>query len=120
MLQSEFRLRVPARIEQHKQRLDVVSRGDRKKLINALLESLGIFLPHKVVQEDSHRIHPDFFRPAQLLVDLRCIEALSLPHLQLIDGIVRNVIAAHQPWLLLIPGGRFLSAPGRGLRNQNS
>ena len=70
MLQSEFRLRVPARIEQHKQRLDVVSRSDRKKLIHALLESLRIFLPYQIVQEDSHGIHADVFRPAKFLVDL--------------------------------------------------
>ena len=40
----------------------------------------------QVVQEDPHGVHPDAFGPAQFAVDGGGVEALGLPHFQLVDG----------------------------------
>jgi hypothetical protein len=42
--------------------------------------------------------------PAEFLVDLRGIEGVRLPHLELVDGVGGNVVAAHQPALRRVPG----------------
>ena len=54
--------------------------------------------------------------PTQFRVDLRCVEGLRLPHLEFVDCICWNVVAANQPGLLVIPGFRLLLGPMRGLR----
>ena len=120
MLQSQFRVRIPTRIEKHKQRLDVVPRRDFKELIDALLESDGILLPQQVMEENPHRVHPQTLRPTKLFVDLGGVETLRLPHFQLVDRVFRNVVAADQPRLPVIPSLRFLPAPAGYLREQRT
>ena len=118
MLDSELWTWVPARIKQHKERFDVVTRGNFQKLSDSLFEALRIFLPYQVVQKDAHRVHSHVFRPTEFLVDLSGIETLRLPHLQLVDRIGRDVITPHKPWLLVVPGFCFVDAPRRCLRQQ--
>ncbi len=52
MLRSEFRHRIPAGVEQHKHRPDMMPRRDGKKRIDSLLKSFRILLPTKIVQKD--------------------------------------------------------------------
>jgi len=89
----------------------VVPGGDGQELIDALLETWGVLLPQKIVQKDAHGVHTQSFGPAQFLIDLLRIEAVSLPHLQFVNGGVRNVVCAHQPGLLLIPGVGLVFGP---------
>ena len=95
--------------------------GDREKLVDPLLEAFRVLLPQQIVQEDAHGVHAQAFGPAEFLVDLLRIEGVRLPHLQLVDGAGRNVVRAHQPRLLLIPGvGLFFGPALRGLCQQQS
>ena len=94
--------------------------GDLEELVNALLEALRILLPQQIVQEDAHGVHAQRFRPAQFLVDLLRIEGLCLPHLQFVDRAGGNVVGAHQPGLLLIPGVGLLLGPALRLCEQVS
>ena len=84
-------------------RLDAVSGGDRQESIDAFLEAGRILLPKGIMQEHAHGGHAHALRPAQFLVDLGGIEAGLLPHLQLVDGVGRDIVAAHQPFLLAVP-----------------
>ena len=63
----------------------------------------------QVVQEDAHRVHPHVLGPTQFFVDLRGVETLRLPHFEFVDCVFRNIVAADQPSLLVIP--RFSSCP---------
>ena len=73
----------------------MVLRGDGQELVEALEESRRILLPKQIVQEDSHGVHADGFCPSKLLVDLLRIERVGLPHLEFVDGVGWNEIAAH-------------------------
>src|SRR6185436_19371744 len=53
--------------------------------------------------------------PAELHVDLRGVEGVRLPHLELVDGVGGNVVAAHQPALVRIPGVGFFGRPALGV-----
>ena len=111
-------MRIPARVKQNENWADVVARAYREKLVEALLESVGVLLPQQVVEENAHGIHADRLRPAELLVDLLGIEGCGLPHLQLVDRVVGNEVAAHQPRLLLIPRVGLFNRPALALREQ--
>ena len=104
MLRPQLGIGIPAGIEQHEKRLDAVPGRNRQKGIHALLEARRILLPQRVMQEHPHGGHAHALRPAQLLVDRGGIEARRLPHLQLVDGIGGNIVAAHRPFLLAVPG----------------
>ena len=69
MLRAQLRIRVPARIEEHQQRPDVMLRRNRQKGIQPLSESLRILLPKLVLQKHPHRVHADPFGQPQLLID---------------------------------------------------
>ena len=103
VLLAELRVRIPARIEEHEQRLDVVLRGDVEEPVDPLPIAVGVLLPRQIVQEHPHRRHAEAFGPAELLVDRSRIERVRLPHLELVDGGGRDVVAADQPWLLRVP-----------------
>src|SRR5207244_13632809 len=59
----------------------------------------------------AHRVHPDPLRPGQLTIDPRAIERSGLPHLELIDGARRDVIAANEPRLACVPFIRPCRSP---------
>src|SRR5215831_14874328 len=117
-LRTQLGLRIPARIEKNKQGTDVVLRRDREELVETLLKSIGVLLPEQIVQEDAHRVHAQVLGPAQFFVDLLRIEGAGLPHLQFIDGVGGNEIAANQPRLLLVPLSSFLFTPTGTLRQR--
>src|SRR5487761_1155815 len=85
-----------------------------EEYVDALLETPRVLLPQKIVQKNPHGVHPDALGPAKFLIDLPRIETCRLPHLQLVDGIARNIVRAYQPWLLRIPLVRLGLAPWRG------
>ena len=116
MLRAQTRLGIPAGIEQHKQRADVMPQSDGEKGVHAFLKTGCILLPQQVVEKNTHGIHAHRLSPGQLLIDLGRIEGCFLPHLQLVDRRSGRVIAAHQPRLFGVPGICLLLAPARGLR----
>ncbi|HXM94518.1 MAG TPA: hypothetical protein VOA64_09735 [Candidatus Dormibacteraeota bacterium] len=86
-------------------------RRDTQETVNALLKTGGILLPEQVVEKDAHGVHAQRFGPSQFVIDLGGIEGGLLPHLQLIDGGLRNVITSDQPGLLRMPGVGLLLGP---------
>src|SRR5256885_658110 len=95
MLWAEMRRRVPAGIEEHKHGTNVMPRRDRQKLIDPLLEASCILLPEQIMQKNAHRVHSHGLRPGQFSVDRNRIEGRLLPHLQLVNSRLGNVIASH-------------------------
>src|SRR5579883_3533604 len=92
MLWAEPRIGVPAGVEQHENGLDVVLVSDCEESDDTPLEAARVLLPDEVVQKHSHGVHPESLRPAELDVDALGIERRRLPHLELVDGIVRDVV----------------------------
>jgi hypothetical protein len=66
-LASEPGIGIPAGIEQHEERLDVVSRGDVEKAADSFAKACRILLPRQVVQEHRHRLHAESFGPPSSL-----------------------------------------------------
>ena len=77
--------------------------GELQKGVDALLITLGILLPDQVVEEDAHGVHADVLSPAELAIDLRRVEAIALPHFNLIDCVLGDVVAADEPGLGAVP-----------------
>jgi hypothetical protein len=69
------------------------------------------------VQKHPHRVHPKRLGKPQFLIDFLGIECFCLPHLQLVDCVRGNEVAADQPWLRLVPGIRLLGRPTRPSEN---
>ena len=69
VLLAELRIGIPARIEEHEQRFDLVLRGDVEELIDSRLDNPCVLLPRQIMQKHSHRRHAEPFGPAELLVD---------------------------------------------------
>src|SRR5262249_18439773 len=110
---------IPAGVEEHKHGTNMVPRGDRQKLVNPLLETFCILLPEKVVQKDAHGVHAQAFGPSQFSLDLGRIEGCLLPHLQLVDRGLWNVVASDEPGLSRVPIIRLLLWPSHSLcRNE--
>src|SRR5437763_7828432 len=84
---------------------------DIEELLYALLESFRILLPQQVVEKYAHGVHAELLRPTQLQVDAPRIKSVRLPHLELIDGVVWDVVAAQRPGLLRVPGVRLFRRP---------
>ncbi len=98
----------------------MMPRCNRQKLVDALLKSGCILFPEQIMQKDAHGIHPHAFGPSEFPVDLFRIERRRLPHLQLIDRVFGNVVAAHQPGLLRVPIVCPLLRPARSLRTRTA
>src|ERR1700728_927326 len=114
MLRAEFWTGIPAGIEEDKDRADVVFRAEAEEDVDALAEAVRILLPEQVVKKDTHGVHADVFGPAELEVDALRVKGIGLPHFELIDGVVRQVVAADRPRLLGIPGIGLFFAPACG------
>ena len=92
MLRPQFRIWIPARIEQNQNWPDVMAGRNAEKYVDTLFESCWILLVRQVVEENAHRIHPQILSPAKLQIDARRIECRCLPHFQRVDGVGRHVI----------------------------
>ena len=66
--------RVPAGIEQNKNRTDFMPGRDGQKSIDPLPEAGGVLLPQQIVQKHPHGIHAQALRPAQFPVNLLRVE----------------------------------------------
>src|SRR5262249_59410799 len=99
-LRSELGIRIPAGIEQDKNRTDMVLRGDGQELIDTLCEARGVLLPEEVVQKNPHGLHAHTFRPSQFLVDLIGIKSFGLPHLEFINCSGGQVVFLLSPHVL--------------------
>ena len=92
-----------------------------EELIDARAVTCRILLPQQVVQEHAHRRHPEALGQPELLLDGGRVERVCLPHLELVDGGRRDVVAADEPGLFRVPGvGCVLRPAGRltGLRDR--
>ena len=49
---------------------------------------------HEIVQEDAHGVHAETLRPAELDIYPLWVEGGGLPHLELVDGVGGDVVAA--------------------------
>jgi hypothetical protein len=94
--------------------------SDGQELVNPLLESGGVLLPQQVMKKNPHGVHAHGFGPSELGIDFNGIECHLLPHLELVDGRLGNVITSQQPWLLHIPGIRLFFRPTCGLPPERS
>jgi len=63
MLGAGLRQRVPAGIEKHEQRADVMARREGEELVDATAKPSGVLLLQQVVEKDAHRIHAQGFGP---------------------------------------------------------
>ena len=102
-LGTQLRVIMPAVVKKNKDGLDPMLIGCCQKLINALLESLGILMPYQIVEVDSHGIQPKIGSPAKFAIDAFQVKTLLLPHLQLVDGSTGNEVASPGPSLFLVP-----------------
>ena len=75
-----------------------------KEFVKTFGEAFRILFPQLILQEDPHRVHADTLAQCQFLIVERRVERRLLEHLQLVDGIGRDIICPDQPWLLGIPG----------------
>ena len=115
MLRAEVRVGLPAGVEEHEERADVVFRGDGEEGVEALLEAVGVLLPELVLEEDAHGVHADGFSEAELTVVDRGVEGLGLEHLEFVDGVGGDVVRADEPGLLCVPGVGLGFGPALGL-----
>ena len=75
--------------------------SDFEELFNVREKRIPVGAPHLVMKEDPDAVEPQVLGPAQFLVNFRRVKCARLPHLDLVSGICRNIVAAHRP----LPGG---------------
>ena len=114
MLRAEFGVGIPAGIEEDEEGADMMFRRDGEEDADTVTEAVGVLLPDQVVKEDAHGVHAEGFGPAQLEVDAFGVEGFGLPHLELIDGVGGDVVAADEPGLMGVPFIRLRFRPSRG------
>ena len=110
-LGTVFRFGIPAVIEKHKHGLDAMPVRYGKEFIHTGLEGLRFMLPYDTAQIYTRGGKAQIFRPPEFAVDCFGVESRIRPHLYLIDGICRNIIASASPAGPLIPFVRFLGCP---------
>lgn len=110
-LAAGFRQRVPARVEQDEQRLDVLARRDRDELREPAAETRSVGGPQLIVKEHAHGVHPDPLGHAELAGDTACVVGSRLEHLELVDRRGGDIVRAEQPALSLVPGVGAVSRP---------
>lgn len=107
---------VPAGVEEHQDGPHARAGANAQEGVDAVFESRGILLPQQVVQEYPQRVHAESGGQYQFVFDGSGVEGFRLPHFQLVDGIGGDVVDAHEPGLVMVPGigagRRELGAPG--------
>ena len=89
-------MRIPTRIEEHEERFDRVAGRDRHELHQPAKEPASVLDPRLIVEEHPDRVETELAGHAQLGVGATRIVGLGLEHLELIDGVRRNVVRTEQ------------------------
>jgi hypothetical protein len=82
-----------------------------KKYFDAFLKALGILLPGKIMEKNTHRVQANRFCPTKFKINPLRIERLGLPHFEFVDSRSGNVVAADEPRLLGVPFGTLFFTP---------
>ena len=126
VLRTEVRSGLPAGVEQDEDGADVMPTGDGEKGVEALLEAGRILAPELVLEEDAGGVHADGLGEAKLFVVQGGVEGGGLEHLELVDGVRRDVVGADEPGLPGVPlvgafGGPAIgSSLFRGVRGKRN
>ncbi len=88
----------------------------REEVVHALLQALGVVGIDHTAQEHAHGLEAELLCPTQFLVDGGVIVGVFAPHLNLVDGVGGDVVAARQPRVLLVPVVSLLCTPTAGQR----
>jgi hypothetical protein len=67
------------------------------------LEAALIGGPELIVKEHPRGVVAIELRPAQFGIDAPGVERIGLKHLELVDGVRRNIVCSDEPALRLIP-----------------
>ncbi len=110
-LSSNRGIRIPAIIEENKQRPNLVLRSNLQKRRHPLLKSFRVSLISQIMEINPNRVHPNPFRPSQLPINRPRIPTLRLPHLQLVDRSRRQKVSPDNPRLLRLPLVSLFSCP---------
>src|SRR5262245_10288865 len=103
---SRFGARVPDAVEEHEYHPDAMPVADREELLDAI--QITFLLPQEVVEEDPHAVEAEPGRIAELPIEDLGIEAVRLPHLELVDRRRGSEVRTHEEWVLPVPGPGFL------------
>ena len=94
-----------------RQGLDAVLVAYVQELVEALDESFGIVGINQEGEEYSDGIESKVLRHGKFLVYGFGVETLRLPHLDLVDGGRGDIVASHDPSVILRPFIGFFFAP---------
>ena len=86
---------------------------DVQECIDPVAVAVRVLLPNQVVQKHAHGVHAEALSPSQFSIDALGIEAVFLPHFELINRGGWDVVTADEPGLPLIPGIRLSFCPAR-------
>ena len=88
---------------------DAVAVCNFQKFLNVSEECVTVGTPHLVMKEYADAVESEFLGPTKFFVDFCRVPRGGLPHLNLIAGVCRDIVAAHRPVALGVPGiGLFL------------
>src|ERR1700682_3001338 len=116
VLRAELRIGVPAGIEENQEWFDAMLCRNTEKCIDTMTETCWVLLPRQIVEEYAHGVEAKRFGPPTFGIYALGIKCVRLPHLQLVDCVCSNIVAADKPRLPAVPIiGTFFS-PALGLR----
>ena len=90
---------------------DAVAVCNFQKFLNVSEECVAVGAPHLVVKEYADAVESEFLGPTKFFVDFGRIPSGGLPHLNLIAGVCRDIVAAHRPVALDVPCVGFFLGP---------
>ncbi|MNE73219.1 hypothetical protein D3C80_1692160 [compost metagenome] len=98
-------------VHQRQHHLDLMTGGNRQKLINARQQTLTIILPDDKRQVDTQLVIARVVRPAEFLIDGRRIKGVALPQFRPVHRRTRQIVKSANPALLPAPRCRLFCAP---------
>jgi hypothetical protein len=91
-LASRPGLRIPTGIEENEQWFDAMARRDVDELPEAAMKAALIGRPELIMEKNTSGVVAVELRPAELGIDAPRVEGVGLEHLELVDGVRRNVV----------------------------